>query len=300
MNLTDKQKNRVRRLRLASDEGALGLVGELNDIEEKIDLAVKGDRGDDGDDGKDGVDGRDGSDGRDGRDGKDGLKGRDGKDGVNGRDGVNGVNGKDGSPDTPEEVVEKVNLSSTKIRRNKVEGLDEMEKNIDDKLQRFRGGTIFGGRGVHLYTDSIKRGLANTLNIKAGTGVTITYDHANGQNNVTFSATGGGVVDSVNGQTGVVVLDAADVGADPAGSAATAESNANAYTDTQIAGITGGYTVETPSGTVDGSNTTFTVSAVPVYIVVDGITLFDGAGYTIATLTLTLDNAPQQFIRSFH
>jgi hypothetical protein len=47
----------------------------------------------------------------------------------------------------------------------------------------------------------------------------------------------GGAVDSVNGQTGVVVLDAGDVGADVAGSAATAESNANDYTDTQIAGL---------------------------------------------------------------
>lgn len=44
-------------------------------------------------------------------------------------------------------------------------------------------------------------------------------------------------VDSVNGQTGVVVLDAGDVGADPAGSAATAQANAEAYTDTQVAGI---------------------------------------------------------------
>ena len=34
------------------------------------------------------------------------------------------------------------------------------------------------------------------------------------------AATGGGAVDSVNGQTGVVVLDAGDVGADPAGTAA--------------------------------------------------------------------------------
>jgi hypothetical protein len=49
---------------------------------------------------------------------------------------------------------------------------------------------------------------------------------------------GGGAVDSVNGQTGVVVLDAGDVGADPAGSAATAESNANSYTDTAIAALT--------------------------------------------------------------
>lgn len=48
---------------------------------------------------------------------------------------------------------------------------------------------------------------------------------------------GGGAVDSVNGQTGVVVLDAADVGADAAGSAAAALASANSYTDTQIAGL---------------------------------------------------------------
>ncbi len=35
---------------------------------------------------------------------------------------------------------------------------------------------------------------------------------------------GGGAVDSVNGETGVVVLDATDVGADPAGSAAAAQA----------------------------------------------------------------------------
>jgi hypothetical protein len=41
-------------------------------------------------------------------------------------------------------------------------------------------------------------------------------------------------VSSVNGATGAVVLDATDVGADPAGSAAAAIATANAYTDSQI------------------------------------------------------------------
>ena len=41
-------------------------------------------------------------------------------------------------------------------------------------------------------------------------------------------------VSSVNGQTGVVVLDAADIGADAAGSASNALSQANDYTDEQI------------------------------------------------------------------
>lgn len=46
---------------------------------------------------------------------------------------------------------------------------------------------------------------------------------------------GGGSVSSVNGETGVVVLIATDVGADPAGSAAAALSAATTYTDTEVA-----------------------------------------------------------------
>jgi hypothetical protein len=40
---------------------------------------------------------------------------------------------------------------------------------------------------------------------------------------------GGGAVDSVNGQTGVVVLDAGDVGADPTGSSSTVQTNLTAH-----------------------------------------------------------------------
>ncbi|WP_228973409.1 SGNH/GDSL hydrolase family protein [Streptomyces sp. DH12] len=50
---------------------------------------------------------------------------------------------------------------------------------------------------------------------------------------------GGGAITSVNGETGTVVLDAADVGADPAGAASAAqtaaEGTAQAYTDAAIA-----------------------------------------------------------------
>lgn len=46
---------------------------------------------------------------------------------------------------------------------------------------------------------------------------------------------GGGAVDSVNSQTGVVVLDHEDVGADEAGAAAAALTSANGYTDDEVA-----------------------------------------------------------------
>ena len=57
------------------------------------------------------------------------------------------------------------------------------------------------------------------------------------QVNITIGQGGGGAVDSVNGQTGIVVLDANDVGADVAGAAAAAEVAANAYTDAEIAAL---------------------------------------------------------------
>ena len=58
--------------------------------------------------------------------------------------------------------------------------------------------------------------------------------------------------------------------------------------------------VETPGGTVNDANVTFTVIEIPLFIVVNGQKLFEGAGYSRATLTLTLDNpvGTGGFIRS--
>ncbi len=57
---------------------------------------------------------------------------------------------------------------------------------------------------------------------------------------------------------------------------------------------------ETPVGTVNDSNVTFTVSNTPKYIIQNGLQYFAGAGYTLATLTITLDNpvGTGGFIRS--
>lgn len=69
----------------------------------------------------------------------------------------------------------------------------------------------------------------------------------------------GETVDSVNGQTGVVVLDAADVGADVAGAAAAALSDANDYTDSAVAGIT---TISGNAGTATALQTARTIGTV--------------------------------------
>lgn len=64
----------------------------------------------------------------------------------------------------------------------------------------------------------------------------------------------------------------------------------------------GGSSVETPTGTVNGSNTTFTVSNEPKYIVVDGVTKFVTVHYTYSggTLEITDGAPPVLFIRSIY
>jgi hypothetical protein len=61
-----------------------------------------------------------------------------------------------------------------------------------------------------------------------------------------------------------------------------------------------GAGIETPSGVINGSNTTFTVLNIPKYIISDGATYFESAGYTRVGLTLTLSVPPVDFIRSFY
>lgn len=111
------------------------LAESISIINEKVEAKQeKGDKGDKGDTGEKGLDGKDGKDGIDGRDGKNGLNGLDGKDGtdgLDGKDGNDGKDGKDGSPDTPDQVIEKIHTSKKLIKREKIEGLDD----IDNKIQ---------------------------------------------------------------------------------------------------------------------------------------------------------------------
>ena len=62
----------------------------------------------------------------------------------------------------------------------------------------------------------------------------------------------------------------------------------------------GSINFETPSGTVDDSNETFDVLNTPLYIVVNGAQYFEGVHYTLAGLTITLNDpiGTGGFIRS--
>lgn len=61
-------------------------------------------------------------------------------------------------------------------------------------------------------------------------------------------------------------------------------------------------TAETPVGTVNGVNTTFTVAHAPVFVEIDGMCRVAGYGYTYAAPTITTDplTPPVQSITSFY
>lgn len=63
-------------------------------------------------------------------------------------------------------------------------------------------------------------------------------------------------------------------------------------------GGSSGVSFETPVGTVDGSNATFTVLNTPQYVIVDGITYFEDNGYSLTGLSITTNVPPTGFIRS--
>jgi len=67
-------------------------------------------------------------------------------------------------------------------------------------------------------------------------------------------------------------------------------------------GGSGATAVETPTGTVNGVNLSFTVANTPLYIIVDGISRFETIHYTLSGLNVTLlaDNQPSQYIRSVY
>lgn len=75
----------------------------------------------------------------------------------------------------------------------------------------------------------------------------------------------------------------------------------------QPAGSGGGgggatLTAEVPVGTVNGVNTTFTVSHTPVFVIIDAMHRIDGQGYTYFAPTIETDalTPPSQFIISYY
>lgn len=71
--------------------------------------------------------------------------------------------------------------------------------------------------------------------------------------------------------------------------------------DTVTLAATGsGVTVETPTGTVNATNKVFTPTSQPKWIVADGTTYYEGAGYSWNGTDITTDIAPSSFIRDIY
>lgn len=100
--------------------------------------------------GKDGKDGRNGRDGRDGMDGKNGVNGKDGIDGVDGNDGQNGTDGVDLFPNTPNEEVDKINEATNQIKKERVQGLADIERLASMNAQPPAPRTMFSRDGMQI------------------------------------------------------------------------------------------------------------------------------------------------------
>lgn len=97
---------------------------------------------------------------------------------------VHGVDGKDGSPDSPDTVVEKVNVSKILIDAERVRGLPQLFRNVE------QAGTNPGGAGgpTLRYLDDGTLISAHVTELNFGTNLSATYD---GNGRVTINATGG-------------------------------------------------------------------------------------------------------------
>lgn len=128
--------------------------------------------------------GKDGVDGKDGRDGVDGytpVKGIDYRDGIDGYTPIRGVDyndGRDGSPDTGEQIVEKIN----NLEIDEQYQIDASHiKNLPKQIQNNIGGVI--ARNIYQMGDVALSGLTD--------GQVLTWDGTNNRwNNETPAATG--------------------------------------------------------------------------------------------------------------
>ena len=102
-------------------QGDQGVKGEKGDVGESI----KGDKGDKGDS----------------------IKGERGDDAV-GEKGEQGDKGDGGSPDTPNQIIEKINKTRTKIPISKISGLDEMFTSLKRTISRISVKKGGGGGGM--------------------------------------------------------------------------------------------------------------------------------------------------------
>jgi len=103
-----------------------------------------------------------------------------------------GVDGKDGSPDSPDEVVEKVNISSKKIKAKQVEGLNILQQTVDS-IASNPVGYASGGANQMVIKNSGTRVSDHITELDFSTGLSAVYSN-NGKVTITGSSATGDVV----------------------------------------------------------------------------------------------------------
>lgn len=124
-----------------TQQAVISLQEELKTIE-----LTPGEKGEQGIQGKQGIKGEKGDKGDKGDRGEKGEDGYNGIDGLDGKNGENGKDGKDGSPDTGEQIVEKINKQKTQIDASKIKNLPQPVIN-----------QIFEGKGGAVGLETIKQ-----------------------------------------------------------------------------------------------------------------------------------------------
>lgn len=92
------------------------------------------------------------------------------------------------APDQLRDLLETLQ-GEQRLRVDALDGFEEIKKEIKKDTQV----RVIGGRaGIQLYVDGGKKGLAQYLNLIAGSGVTLSYNRSNGRNDVTINSSGAG------------------------------------------------------------------------------------------------------------
>ena len=140
---------------------------------EKGETGLTGEKGEKGDRGEKGTIGDKGKDGKDGRDGVDGLNGVDGRD------------GKDGSPDTAEQIADKLNTLEERVDLKVLKGWKEFLANLGEK-----------GSATRVYGSRMLRNLVDVIGAKDATTGQVLTKQSDGTFAFEDAVAGGGIGNS--------------------------------------------------------------------------------------------------------
>lgn len=182
--------------------------------------------------------------------------------------------------DTPKEIVEKINKSrGEKIKKSKVEGLEELTNGLQNNGRQIQKILSFGG--------------ANFINVKNAGAVVGQIQTINFTNATISSVGNGGEINVTTSSMGIVLT---TIGTSGAATLVGSTLNIPQYSSATGSGF------QIPTGTVDGTNKIFVFATAPNAICVDGATLQKTEQGSLATqnwsgtTTVTLLVSPTQSV----